>query len=100
MLVNDQDYVELGLHCADICDTQPGNWWEETQRPGSFFMRCDKSVNNVGRTGSTPVSKPSVGRTLDPRTVAEIQRKISKNGGRNAVCRLFHLKIDKGTTAG
>jgi len=32
---------------------------------------------------------------LNRRTVAEIQRKIVKQGGRNAVSRLFYAKNDK-----
>ena len=34
------------------------------------------------------------------RTVAEIERKIIKQGGRHAISRLFHAKNDKETIAG
>ena len=36
---------------------------------------------------------------LDRRTVAEIQRKVIKQSGRNAVSQLVHAANDKGTIA-
>ena len=38
-------------------------------------------------------------RALDCRTVAEVQRKIVKQSGRNTVSRLFNAKSDKETIA-
>jgi len=41
------------------------------------------------------VPGPSTYHTLGPRTVGEIQNKVTKQGGRNAASRLFHARNDK-----
>ena len=48
-------------------------------------------------TGDIIVSDSSTYRVLDCRTVAEIQNKVVKQSGRNAVSRLFHARNDKET---
>ena len=58
-------------------------------------MRCDKSIDDVSLTGDIIVSDSSTYRVLDCRTVAEIQNKVVKQSGRNAVSRLFHARNDK-----
>jgi hypothetical protein len=45
-------------------------------------------------------SGPSAHNVLDRRTVAEIQRKVIKRGGRHRVSRFIHAKNDKDTIAG
>ena len=60
-------------------------------------MRCDKSIDDVSWTGDIIVSDSSTDRVLHCRTVAEIQNKVVKQSGRNAVSRLFHARDDKET---
>ena len=45
------------------------------------------------------VSNPSTNHAPDPRTVAEIERRVVERGGRNAVARILHAKNDGGTIA-
>ena len=102
-MANDQDYVELRLYCADICSAlnRGMNGWRKTQRPKSVSIGYGKSTDDACRTSSTLASKPSPDRTLDLRTVAEIQRVFTKMNGRNAaVSRPFHSMNDKEAIAG
>ena len=56
-------------------------------------MRCDKPIDDVSWTSHIPVFFTN--NVLDRRTVAEVQRKVIKQGGRNAVSRFFHARDDK-----
>ena len=46
------------------------------------------------------ISSPSTHHAVDCRTVAEIQRKITKQSGRHAVSRFLHAKNDKEAITG
>jgi hypothetical protein len=97
-MINALDYVELGLFCADICKgPRSGNEWEETRRPRSVGVRCDKSVDDVSWTSDIMVSGSSTYHALGCRTVAEIHNQVTKKSGRNVVSRLFHARNDEET---
>ena len=91
-----QDYVELGLTCADVCTALDR---------GLNGKRLDELSNSVCEAINQLTTwatyrrcaqfKHSIDDAVDRRTVAEIQRKIVKRGGRNAVSRPLHAKGDK-----
>ncbi|KAF9642815.1 hypothetical protein BDM02DRAFT_3192638, partial [Thelephora ganbajun] len=72
---NDQDYVELGLYCADICEA------------------LDRGMNGKGLD---ELSQP-MGETINrfTTTVAEIRRKVVKQSGRNVASLLLRARNDK-----
>jgi hypothetical protein len=48
-VANEQEYVELGLSCADICRALArGNERKDTGRPQSVRVRGDKPADDVG----------------------------------------------------
>jgi hypothetical protein len=57
-------------------------------------MRGDKPVNDVGPTSGIHIGWLA-DNLYDRRTVAEIQRKVIKQSGRNPVSRLLHARYDK-----
>ncbi|KAF9647692.1 hypothetical protein BDM02DRAFT_3261539 [Thelephora ganbajun] len=74
-MINDQDYVELGLYCADICEA------------------LDRGMNG---NGLDELSQ-SLGETINrfATTVAEIRRKVVEQSRRNAASPLLPAKNDK-----
>lgn len=60
-------------------------------------MRGDKSVDNVGGTIGDGHFESLAYHVFDRRTVAEIQSKVIKQRGRNAVSRLLNAKNDRET---
>jgi hypothetical protein len=99
-MANEADYVELGLTCADIC-TALGRGMN-----GKRVNELSQSVCDAIAQLTTWVKLVVVhgleyftDNVLDYRTVAEIQKKVIKQSGRNAVSRLFHAKNDKETIA-
>jgi len=62
-------------------------------------VRGDKSIDDVGQTDDAQFGWLTHDDALDCRTVAEIQRKVIKRSGRNAVSRLVHAKNDTETIA-
>jgi hypothetical protein len=99
-MVNDLDYVELGLSCADISRALDRGM--NGRRLDEFSQSVCDAINQlttwVERT--IHISSSSTDHTLDRRTVAEIQRKVIKQSGRNAVSRFLHAKNDGGAIAG
>ena len=61
-------------------------------------MRCNNSVDDVSWTRDAYAGR-STYQVLNRRTVAEVQRKVIKQSGRNSALRLFHAKKDKETIA-
>ena len=97
---NQQDCVDLGLFCADVC---------KSLDRGLKGRRLDELSQSVleGIQQLTTCVRPSVHTLSDSvnlffnrRTVAEIETKIVKQGGRNPVLRLFNAKNDKEKIAG
>ena len=99
-MVNEQDYVELGLSCADICRAL------DRGMNGKKLDDLSKSVCdaiNQLTTWVEPVmhiSSPSTDHLVDRRTVAEIQKKVIKQSGRHGFSRFLHAGSDKDTIAG
>ena len=60
-------------------------------------MRGDKSVDDVGETIGNAHFESLVYHVFGSRTVAEIQRKVIKQRGRNAVSRILNAKNDRET---
>ncbi|KAF9787323.1 hypothetical protein BJ322DRAFT_716471 [Thelephora terrestris] len=74
LMIDEQDYVELGLSCANVC---------RALDRGLDGRRLDELSRSVLETIQ-----------LLTTTVAEIQRKITKQTKRNAVGRIFHARDD------
>ncbi|KAF9787249.1 hypothetical protein BJ322DRAFT_711299 [Thelephora terrestris] len=78
-MINERDYVELGLSCADICRV------------------LDRGISgNNSQNLSQPVREAISQLTT---TVADIQRKATKQSIRGTASRLLHAKNDKETIA-
>ena len=94
-MANEQDYVDLGLGCADICRAL------ERGMNGKRLDDLNQSVCDAIGQLTTWVEPVVSIRILaddsldDRRTVGEIQRKVIKRSGRNAASRLFHAKSDR-----
>ena len=101
-MINELDYVELGLSCADICRALDRGMNRKKLNDLSQSV-CD-AINQL-TTRVEPVihtygpSGPSAYHTLDRRTVAEIQKKIAKQSGRHRISRIFHARNDKDVIA-
>ena len=97
-MVNQRDYVELGLNCADVCRAL------ERGTSGKKLDDLSQSVYDAINQLTMWVQPEIYGfdgslTTLlnGRRAVAEIQRKVIKRNGRNTVTRLFNSKNDKET---
>jgi len=98
-MINEREYVELGLGCADICRALDRGMRGKTLDDLSQSV-CE-AINQLTTWVKSMMRSlnGSLNDGLDRRTVAEIQRKVIKQSGRNAVSRLFHAKNDKETIA-
>ena len=98
-MINEQDYVDLGLSCADICKAL------ERGMDGKSLNDLSKSVRdaiNQLTTWVEPVIRipcPSAYYDLDRRTVAEIQGDVLKRSGRGRASRFFRSRDDKDVIA-
>ena len=92
---NEQDYVELGLSCADICKAL------ERGMDGKSLNDLSKSVCDAINQLTTwvepaiHISYPFAYCDLDRRTVAEIQGDVLKRSGRGRVSRFLRSRDDK-----
>ena len=99
-MANDQDYVDIGLSCADICKALERGMGGKSLNDLSESV-CD-AVNQL-TTWVEPVihiSRSSAYHNPDRRTVAEIQGKVLEQSGRGRVSRFIHARDDKDTIAG
>ena len=98
-MANKQDYVDLGLSCADVCKAL------ERGMDGKKLDDVSKSVCdaiNQLTTWVEPgiyVSYSFAYHGLGRRTVATIQEKVMKRGGRHSISRFFHSRDDKDAIA-
>ena len=94
-MANEQDYVDLGLSCADICKAL------KRGMDGRSLDDLNKSVRDALNQlttwveSTTRISRSSVNDELDRRTVAEIQDQVLKRSGRGRVSRFLHSRDDK-----
>ena len=99
-MANEQDYVDLGLSCADICKAL------ERGMDGKSLNDLSKSVcdaiNQLTRWVEPGIHTrcPSVYHGLDRRTVGEIRRKVLERGGRDRISRFLHSRDNKDAIAG
>ena len=96
-MANEQDYVDLGLSCADICKALERGMGGKSLNDLSKSV-CD-AINQL-TTWVQPVahlSRTSAYDGPDGRTVAEIQGKVIKRSGRHSISRFFHSRDDKDT---
>ena len=98
-MANKQDYVDLGLSCADICKAL------ERGMDGKSLNDVSKSVCDAINQLTTwvesaiHISCPSAYYGLDRRTVAEIQGKVLKRSRRGRAFRFMHSRDDKDVIA-
>ena len=96
-MINEIDYVELGLACADIC-TALGRGMNGKKADDLNQSVRDATAQLVTWVELTVYNSELVtDEACDCRTVTEIQRKVVKQSKRKAVSRLFHAKNDKET---
>ena len=94
-MTNEDDCVELGLACADVCTALSRGL------DGKLLKDLNNSVSEAINQLTTWVTSVAVSSerliddVLDRSTLAEIQREIIKKGKQNVVSRLFHAKNDK-----
>jgi hypothetical protein len=97
-MVDNLDYVRLGLSCADVCRALGrginGKKLDEFSQP--VYDATGQLALWVGPATRTS-NCPLIRNTLNHRTVADIQKKLVKWGKRNMVSRRFHAKEDKET---
>ena len=94
-MVNKQDYVDLGLSCANICkalergmDGRELNELSKSMREA--ITELDAWVERVIRTFCSFAHHD-----LDCRTVAEIHEKVVKRSRRHRFLRFLHSRSDK-----
>ena len=94
-MANEQDYVDLGLSCADICKALKRGMGEKKLDDVSKSV-CD-AINQLTTwvESAIHISYSSAHHDLDHRTVAEIQEKVVKRSGRHGISRFFHSRDDK-----
>lgn len=91
-MVNELDCVESGLSCANICRTLDRGM--DGRKLNVLGRSVGDAINqlNMWVEPAIHISGPSVYHTLDHRTVAEIQKKITKQSGRHRVSRILHAR--------
>ena len=98
-MANKQDYVDLGLSCADVCKAL------ERGMGGKKLDDVSQSVRDAIKQLTTWVepaiyiSCSSTYHGLDRRTVAKIQEKVMKRSGRHRIVRFFRSSDDKDAIA-
>ena len=98
-MANEQDYVDLGLSCADICKALERGMGEKKLDDFNKSVRDAINQLTVWVEPAVHISFPSAYHVIDGRTVAEIQRKIIKRSERHTVSRFLHARTDKDTIA-
>ena len=75
-MANDQDYVDLGLSCADICKALERGMGEKKLDDLNKSVRDAINQLTAWVEPAVHISCPSAYHVTDGRTVAEMQRKI------------------------
>ena len=93
-IANEEDYVELGLHCADICKAIDRGM--NGKRLDDLSRSVCEAINQL-TTWVQPemYGLATIDNTFDHRTVAEIQGKATKHTRRSRVSRFLRSKNDK-----
>ena len=98
-MVNEQDYVELGLFCAGICKALKRGIGEKKLDELSKSV-CD-AINQLTAWVQPAVRiRFFVDDTPDRRTVEEIQKEVKKRSESGRFTRFFHSRNDKDVIAG
>lgn len=98
-MINQRDYVELGLGCADICKALEGG--VDGKRLSDLSQSVCDAIDQLKMwVGSMMRVWMTYRHTLYCRTVAEIQKEVIKKIRRGTAPRLFHAKNDKEMIAG
>ena len=94
-MANEQDFVDLGLSCANICKALERGMGGKslTDLSGSV---CD-AINQLTAwvEALMHIYCPLTNHGLDHRTVAEIQGEVLKRSGRGGISRFLHSRDDK-----
>jgi hypothetical protein len=91
---NEEAYVELGLHCAEICTAIDRGM--NGKRLGDLSQSVCEAINQLTAYVQLDMYGLGIHRLrVDRRTVAKIQGKATKHSGRGRVSRLVHSKNDK-----
>ena len=95
-VANKQDYLELGLNCADICGALDRGM--NGKRPDDFSQSVCKAISQLTMWVKAPV--PQFEHCTDDapdhaRAATDIQKNAIKKSGRRHISRLFYTKDDK-----
>ena len=98
-VINEQDYVELGLNCADICRTL--DLATNRKRPEDRLSQfvCKEMNKLTLWVKSVGQLRQLTDDTLNCRIVGEIQNKATEHSQRNPLSRFFHARGDKDMVA-
>ena len=98
-MANDQDYVDLGLSCADICKALERGMGDKKLNNLSKSV-CDAIIQlTMWVPRAAKVSRSPAHHFSNPRTVAKIQEKVIKRSGRHKFTRFVHSRNDKDVIA-
>ena len=94
-MVNKTDYVDLGLACADVCRALRRGM--NGKRTRDLSPPVHEAITQLTTWVKlvTHISDDFLTDSLNRRTIAEIQEKVSEKGRRNIPSRLVHVKSDK-----
>ena len=98
-MTNELDFVEVGLFCVDICRALDRGM--NGKKLNDLSQSVCEAINQLMMRVALSIcsSNPSAYCVLDRRTVAEIQKKITKQSGRHRVSRFFYAGNDKNMIA-
>ena len=98
-MANEQDYVDIGLSCADVCKALERGMGEKKLDDVSKSVRDAINQLTTWVEPATSISSSSTYHGLDRRTVAKIQEKVMKRSGRHRIFRFFRSSDDKDAIA-
>ena len=96
-MVNEQDYVELGLYCANICKALEQGMGKKKLDELSRSVR--DAINQLRRWVQPAVGLCSSHHAPNRRTVGEIRKKVEDRSGRGKVSQFLHSRNDKDVIA-
>ena len=98
-MANKEDFVDLGVYCADICTAlERGVDGKELDKLSDSMREAIEELERWVEP-AVHISRSSTHHDLDRRIVAEIHEKVKKRSGRNSVSRFFHSSDDKDAIA-